>query len=184
MAPVGVQASVRELVCNRSLGRLSLIQWALQRAGLGGAGHAWYRGPLRSAERRMVIRFVRSGGLVAAPGLQVRAWATLDQADGGDVRSEDGYHRRLDEAEGRALLADGRALSAADRPGRTEPARRPDAYRFRFTIESSAGTADLHDGLADADLAQPAFARLVEWASREADAVVRWRIARAGHSQQ
>ena len=137
------------------------------------------------------ISFVRSGGLVAAPGLQVRALVTLD-ASGGVVVAEPDYRRVVDPQESADLAGAADALAhtfrqahgvasrhdqavAADAERAPSAAAR-DAFRFQFTIESSSGVrVDLR--ASDVDLSgPPELGRLVQWAAREADAIVRKRF--------
>ena len=63
------------------------------------------------------ISFVRSGGLVAAPGLQVRALVTLD-ASGGVVVSEPDYRRVVDPHESAQLAGAAEALAHTFRQAR------------------------------------------------------------------
>jgi hypothetical protein len=138
------------------------------------------------------ISFVRSGGFVAAPGLQVRAWVTLD-ASGGVVVAEPDYRRAVDPLESADLAAAAEALahtfrqargvaSPHDPPVAADAARTPsaaarDAFRFQFTIESSSGAqADLRASDVDVKSGPPELGRLVQWAAREADAIVRNRF--------
>ena len=140
------------------------------------------------------ISFVRSGGLVAAPGLQVRALLTLD-ASGGVVVSEPDYRRVVELQESAELAGAAEALahtsrkdegvaSRHDQTVAAGAARAPstaarDAFRFQFTIESSSGVqATLR--ASDVDLSgPPELGRLVQWAAREADAIVRKRFGSA-----
>jgi len=141
------------------------------------------------------ISFVRSGGFVAAPGLQVRASVTLD-ASGGVVVAEPDYHRVVDPPESADLARAAEALARTirqdpDEASRHDPlvaadaARTPstaarDAFRFQFTIESSSGAhADLRASDVDLKSGPPELDRLVEWAAREADAIVRKRFGSA-----
>src|SRR5438105_11231050 len=59
----------------------------------------------------MVMTFTRTGGLVAAPGLNVRASVALDDS-GGNVTTEDGYWRDVDAAESARLIVDAEAVAA------------------------------------------------------------------------
>jgi hypothetical protein len=122
----------------------------------------------------MRFSFARMGGIVAAPGLQVRASVRADDT-GGEVTSEPDYRRIIDAAEGSALARDARQVAQASVIESRTTAR--DAVRYAFTIETSTGEdADVRASDADADTATPELARLVEWARREADAIVRGRI--------
>jgi hypothetical protein len=141
------------------------------------------------------ISFVRSGGFVAAPGLQVRASVTLD-ASGGVVVAEPDYHRVVDPQESADLARAAEALAhtfrqdhgvasrhdhlvAAD-AARTPSTAARDAFRFQFTIESSSGAhADLRASDVDLKSGPPELGRLVQWAAREADAIVRKRFGSA-----
>ena len=130
----------------------------------------------------MRITFSRTGGLVAAPRLRVRAEVALDAA-GGEVTTADGYRRTLDSAESAALFADAEAaLAAIERRG--EPSHgashhgSPDAFRLEVTITADNSRTVVVRG-DDAELAAtPALARLGEWAGREAEAIVRHRFGR------
>ena len=141
------------------------------------------------------ISFVRSGGFVAAPGLQVRGWVTLG-ASGGVVVAEPDYRRVVDPQESADVARAAEALahtfrqapgvaSRHDHPVAADAARRPstatrDAFRFQFIIESSSGAqADLKASDADLKSGPPELGRLVEWAAREADAIVRKRFGSA-----
>jgi hypothetical protein len=122
---------------------------------------------------RMKLTFTRTGGLVAAPGLQVQAVVTIDP-DRGEVTAED-YRRVLGQDERAALLADVASVAHTQpAPQRTAP-RAPDAYRFRFSIGNGQATTTIDVGASQPSLS-PALARLVDWASREADAIVRARF--------
>jgi hypothetical protein len=138
---------------------------------------------------------VRSGGFVAAPGLRVRGSVTLDSS-GGVVVGEPDYRRIVDPQESADLARAAEALAdtfrqahdVAGRHGRaagTEAARTPstaarDAFRFQITIESSSGAhADLLTSEVDFKNGPPELGRLVHWAAREADAIVRKRSGSA-----
>jgi hypothetical protein len=141
------------------------------------------------------ISFVRSGGFVAAPGLQVRASVTLD-ASGGVVVAEPDYHRVVDPQESADLARAAEALahtfrqdhgvaSRHDHLVTADAARTPstaarDAFRFQFTIESSSGAqAEVRASDVDLKSGPPELGRLVQWAAREADAIVRKRFGSA-----
>ena len=128
----------------------------------------------------MLITFARTGGLVAAPGLGVRAAVALDAA-GGEVTMADGYRRTLDSAEGTALFADAEeALAAIERRGGVSPTAShhgsPDAFRLDVTISADNSRMAVVASDAAELAAIPALARLSEWAAREADAIVRHRF--------
>ena len=125
----------------------------------------------------MRIAFSRSGGLAAAPGLQVRGSATLDPS-GGDVTSEPDYHRNLDAAESMSLMNNAEAARAAaeELPTAGNPRAR-DAYQFSISIDTpQSGSATIRVQGDAAPTDPPAIARLVEWVSREADAIVQHRF--------
>ena len=138
------------------------------------------------------ILFVRSGGFVAAPGLQVRGSVTMDAA-GGVVLAEPDYRRVVDPQESAELAGAAEALAhtfrqargiasrhdhlAAADARRTPPTATRDAFRFQFTIESSSGAqAEVQASDVDLKSGPPELGRLVQWAAREADAIVRRRF--------
>jgi len=130
----------------------------------------------------MVITFTRTGGIVAAPGLKVHASATVDSR-GGEVTSDQGYQRMLDASEAARLLQDTTAtIAQAGRLRAGSRGHRPaDAFRLALTLDSGSEAVDLSAD--DGDSASlPEFARLVDWALREADAIVRARFTRDGSS--
>ncbi len=132
----------------------------------------------------MVIAFTRTGGLVAAPGLQVRASVTLGP-QGGEVTSADSYHRTLDASEAATLLQDATATLAQSTSlrGGGKGHRPADAFRLTLRLDSGSEAVDLSAD--DAELASvPPFARLVDWALREADTIVRARFTRERSSGQ
>ena len=127
----------------------------------------------------MLITFTRTGGLVAAPGLRVRAAVTLEASGGEVTTTADGYRRTLDSPESAALFADAQAaLATIERPCGAGHHGSPDAFRLEVTITAD----DLRTVVVrsdDAELAAiPALARLGEWATREAEAIVRHRLER------
>ena len=141
------------------------------------------------------ILFVRSGGFVAAPGLQVRGSVTVDAA-GGVVLAEPDYRRVVDPQESAELAGAAEALAhtfrqahgiasrhdhlAAADAKRTPPTATRDAFRFQFTIESSSGAqAEVQASDVDLKSGPPELGRLVQWAAREADAIVRKRFGSA-----
>jgi hypothetical protein len=116
------------------------------------------------------LSFVRSGGLVAAPGLLVRADVTFD-ASGGEVSTVEGYRRPLEPAEAAALIAatEGVAVrEAAD----LKSAPAADAFRYEMTIERAGKPLTLRG---DASSVDPSIVRLVTWVSAEADRILQWR---------
>ena len=132
------------------------------------------------------LSFARSGGLVAAPGLQIRASATLE-VSGGVVVADPDYRRLVDPQESAEVMSAAEALAdalrqahgAVDDAPRAQTAAR-DAFQFQFTIETASGTrADFVSSEADAMNRPADCRRLVQWASREADAIVRHRFGPA-----
>ena len=128
----------------------------------------------------MLITFARTGGLVAAPRLRVRAVVALDAA-GGEVSTADGYRRTLDLAESAAPFADaGEALAAIEcwgeaRHGASRQGS-PDAFRLDVTITGDYSQTVVVPRDAAELTAVPAVARLGRWAEREAEAIVRQRF--------
>jgi hypothetical protein len=118
------------------------------------------------------LTFVRSGGLVAAPGLLVRADVTIDGSRG-DVSTADGYHRSLEAAEAEELVAATNDVSARD-VADLKDGLAADAFRYEFTI-TRGGRAVIVRG--EGSTVDTAVARLVEWASAEADRIFQWRSA-------
>ena len=125
------------------------------------------------------LRFTRSGGLVAAPGLTVHARLELLDDGSGTVASAPGYRRRLSSDEGRSVLA------AIDRlvesPGATGHGDRAcDHYRYEFEIQLASGDCQQLSvsGTPLSDTARgAAVAELVDWARQESDAITSARFA-------
>lgn len=127
---------------------------------------------------RVRFTFARSGGLVAAPGLQVVGQVALED-DIGEVTADPDYRRQVGAGEGGRLVRDALRLvelgASASRHMPSPPA--PDAYRYRFTIEvPSGGGIVIRATDADAGTGVPELARLVDWAAREAEEIVRHRF--------
>jgi hypothetical protein len=117
----------------------------------------------------MRITFTRTGGLVAAPGLLVRATAVFT-ATAGETTADRGYRRFFNEAESRHVTQAALAVCADLDSG---PARRgvgrPDAFRFRFEIESGSDTVSLDD----VDLPASAAMRVLsDWVAEKATRIV------------
>ena len=134
------------------------------------------------ADGLVKLSFARSGGLVAAPGLQIRASATLE-VSGGLVVADPDYQRVLDPQESAAVMSAAETLARsvprvldAAHVAVSEPTAR-DAFRFQFTIETSSGDrADLLTSEPDSRSGPAELGSLVRWAAREADAIVRRRL--------
>jgi len=125
------------------------------------------------------LRFTRSGGLVAAPGLTVHARLELLDDGSGTVASAPGYRRRLSSDEGLTVLA------AIDRlvesPGATSDGDSSrDCHRYEFEIRlANGGWQQLSvSGTPLSDSPRgAAVAELVDWARQESDAITSARFA-------
>ncbi len=125
----------------------------------------------------MRIEFERSGGFGAAPGLEVGATVTLDRSEGEVVAAPD-YRRPL-ESDECVLLADTAATLVTTASAGSVASERvsPDAFEFRLVIEAGDGR---HTEISiQGQSRMPALARLIDWASREADRIVRERVRSA-----
>ena len=119
------------------------------------------------------LSFTRSGGLLAAPGLRVQASVTVE-THGGEVVSAGGYWRTMDAEESGELIANleavSRELSIDDGP----PSQTRDAFMFTFAIEIDDQRVEIDNR---GSRQSSGLQQLVEWASREADAIIRRRTA-------
>ena len=124
----------------------------------------------------MRLRFTRTGGIVAAPGLDVRGSATLDYP-GAAVTAERGYARPLTPDEAAGLRTSAGAVLASSAGQSADPPIRRGRDVFRFAIEIDAGTRSAEwRGLEEGDAGDPALEALVAWVSREAMRIARSRL--------
>jgi hypothetical protein len=141
------------------------------------AGQIRWMSVFRADKVRLVrIEFVRSGGVVAAPGMVVRGEVDLPETGGAQVTSPAAaYRRELSPAECARLHVDPAAVArAAAASSAAEDAAR-DRYQYDVTFhfaDGSRNTVTFH-GEPGAGMAAgaPAIAGIADWVRHEAERI-------------
>ncbi len=131
----------------------------------------------------MKIKFVRSGGLAAMPGLKVEGVVDLDDRAAQVTSESSKYRRKLppQEVEQLRLAADPARMSQA-RTALASPSRKLyDAYQYDITVATSDGKSQRLTfnaaGGDEVDQAAPGLGSLVRWIDNEAQKIKEHRLS-------
>jgi hypothetical protein len=127
------------------------------------------------------LRFTRSGGFAAAPGMTVSGVVDLDR-NGGRVSADDGsYLRTLSSGEAKKLreIAPAAITRLHSHPGPPTSAQ-ADQYQYEITVESSDGresSATLAERAGtDSNEAGRSVAEVLAWVRQESERIWRHRV--------
>ncbi len=156
----------------------------------GNAAVPWGEKRNRRKEHQVTrITFERSGGFVAAPGLNIKGTADLQRDETAEVKADTaGYHRGLSPQEAQKLrsminFADFVKLGSDLRKQTAKAESTADQYQYDITVETSEGqhhTVTIGDQPAsELDRLAPGLGRLAEWIRNESRAIWNRKISRA-----